>query len=254
MTAAHRSRDLPAAWRHSVVVALLLTLFAGASLQAQPFDHSAFDMLLRMYVDTEGMVRYEGFRSPAFDEYLAALANARLDSMGINVRLAFFINAFNACVIRNVLDHWPMESTQNVPNFYTEQRFVIAGRQLSLRDLERQYILEIAPVMPLFALCPGARGGPPLLRRAYDGETVRGQMKRNAAAFMRDRTKNHLDRTAAVLSLSQLFRDHRSAIVMLFGSLRQFAMQYLPEEQAEWLSANTVEIRYLPYEWTLNTQ
>lgn len=238
----------------SALAAAALLLFPCAELSAQQIDQSRYDMLLGMYVDEQGFVDYEGFRSVAFDKYMASLASAEPANMGADERLAFLINAYNACVIRMVLDHLPISSPREVDGFFSEKRFLIAGEQLSLDDIKKRYILPLSPAMAIFALSEAAKASPRLLRRAYRGESIERQLKTNAQHFMRDPTKNHIDRGSGILSLSMLLKRHRPAIDMIFGSLRQFAMQNLSQEDALWISANRVEISFHAFDWTLNSQ
>ncbi|MCA9774924.1 MAG: DUF547 domain-containing protein, partial [Myxococcales bacterium] len=77
-----------------------------------PFDHGAFDGLLKKYVrgdrfDYAGLREHDG---PAFSAYLAALADATPASLGSERdRVAFWINAYNAFTIRLVSDDLPVE-------------------------------------------------------------------------------------------------------------------------------------------------
>ena len=238
----------------AAVTAFVTMLLCCEGLSAQQIDQSRYDMLLGMYVDERGFVDYEGFRSVAFDKYIASLAAADPGKMDADEALAFFINAYNACVIRMVLDHLPISSPREVDGFFSEKRFLIAGEQCSLDDMKKRYILPHSPVMAIFALSEGAKASPRLRRRAYDGDAIEQQLKANAQRFMQDPTKNHIDRARDILSLSMLLKQHRPAIDMMFGSLRQFAMQNLSQEDALWISANRVEIKFHAFDWTLNNQ
>lgn len=237
-----------------LMVAFAAVLLSNGRMSAQQIDQSRYDMLLGMYVDERGFVDYEGFRSVAFEKYIASLANADPAKMGTYERLAFLINAYNACVIRMVIDHLPISSPRAVDGFFSEKRFLIAGEKLSLNDIKKRYIFPLSPAMAAFALSEGAKASPRLLRRAYRGKTIERQLKMNARHFMQDPTKNHVDRSSGVLSLSMLLKRHRPAIDMVFGSLRQFAMQNLSQEHALWISANSVEISFHAFDWTLNSQ
>lgn len=65
------------------VAALALTPAAAPAQAGAPFDHSAFDRLLRAHVSEEGLVDYEGFsRSGELDEYLKALPTTPSSASG----------------------------------------------------------------------------------------------------------------------------------------------------------------------------
>src|SRR5262249_37805510 len=78
----------------------------GIASGSGAIDHSAWEALLSRNVDGRGGVDYPGLRSerPKLEAYLADLAGAKLPSLGRDQLLALFINAYNACTIRVVLD------------------------------------------------------------------------------------------------------------------------------------------------------
>lgn len=230
----------------------VLLFSAPRLLPAQEIDHTPFDMLCGMHVEIDGTVHYEGFRTAAFEHYVLAFASVSLDSLARDERLATVINFYNACVIRNVLEHAPLSSVMDIPAFFDEQRFRIAGRVYALREIERDLVLPLAPALAHFALASPSRSGPALRRQAYSAQDIRDQLRRNARRFMRDRTQNRLDREAGILYLSMIFRWFEEDFAAMYGSLRQCAMHFLEEEDARWLAANETEIRFLPWDWSLN--
>jgi hypothetical protein len=83
-----------------LLVTALIALHPLPHLSAQTpgvFDHSLFDELLQTHVSREGQVDYDAFDArPEFQQYLAALADARLELLSESERLALWINAYNA--------------------------------------------------------------------------------------------------------------------------------------------------------------
>src|SRR5437763_1253142 len=79
-------------------------------------------LLLHRYVDASGRVDYAGWKAhdePELDRYLAVVARARPDGWPRDARLAFWINAYNACVIKKILAKWPVEQVSKLPDFFT---------------------------------------------------------------------------------------------------------------------------------------
>jgi hypothetical protein len=231
---------------------LLLSVATPFWLKSQTVDHSAFDMLCGMHVKRDGTVQYEGFRSPAFSRYVLSFASLDTAAMSAEERLATLVNVYNACVIQNVLDHAPLSSVMDISSFFDRQKFRVAGRLYSLREIEREFLLPLAPALSHFALTLAARSAPVLPRRAYRSEGIRGQLQRAAERFMQDRARNRLDRSAGVLYLSMIFQWHREDFERVFGSLRQCAMHFLGEEDSRWLADNEIDIQFLPWDWSLN--
>lgn len=235
---------------------LILVLSASAVLPcrmtAQSVDHTTFDMLCGMYVQPDGAVQYEGFRTPAFSRYILSFASVEIDDLSPESRLATLVNVYNACVIQNVLDHAPLSSVMDVPAFFDEQKFRVAGRLYSLHEIKRELVLPCAPPLVHFALTTAARAAPALPRGAFAEEGIHEQLRRAAERFMRDGTRNRLDRSAGTLYLSMIFRWYRTDIELMYGSLRQYALHFLDEDDARWMADNETDIQFLPWDWSLN--
>jgi hypothetical protein len=235
---------------------MILTLLIPAALPCrmtgQSVDHSTFDMLCGMYVQRDGTVQYDGFRTPAFSRYIHSFASIALDELSPDDRLATLVNVYNACVIQNVLDHAPISSVMDVPGFFDEQKFQVAGRQYSLREIERMLVLPSASPLVHFALTAAARAAPQLPRSAFSADGIHGQFRRAAERFVRDSTRNRLDRSAGILYLSMVFCWYREDFELMSGSLRQFALHFLDEDDARWLADNETDIQFLPWDWSLN--
>ncbi|MEZ6183779.1 MAG: DUF547 domain-containing protein [Planctomycetota bacterium] len=84
---------------------------AGATL-----DHAAFDALLKRVVRGSGVDYAALAADPApLDAYLESLAGADFDALSRDGKLAFLINAYNACTLRLILDHSPAGLDQDIP-------------------------------------------------------------------------------------------------------------------------------------------
>lgn len=90
-------------------------------------------------------------------------------------RLAYYINAYNTCVIRAVLGEYPCQSvySPSMPAFDYDWYFQVDGKRTNLDTLER-LVWQTAgnDVRCLFALCSGAKGSPPLARVPYAPDTL----------------------------------------------------------------------------------
>ena len=92
------------------------TSLVSRSTAVAPIDHSAFDRLLKKYVNEKGLVNYKGFKSEEkeFNQYLDMLSkNPATDSWPKNEQMAYWINAYNAYTIRLILDHYPVKSIKS---------------------------------------------------------------------------------------------------------------------------------------------
>ncbi len=240
-----------------MIAKLILFICSISILSAQSagnFDHSIFDSILKKNVSTEGFVNYKGVDQTKLDEYVQKVADADLSSLNNNEQLAFFINAYNALVIKNVLNYYPVEGPMKVDKFFDKNKFKIAGESLSLNELEYQKIFPIEPVMVHFGLVCAAVSCPKLLQTVYTGENVYNQLNENAVDFINNSKKNYLDKENSTLYLSEIFKWFRDSFEKRFGSLDKAARKFMNEDDRNFLNANKVEVDFLKYNWNLNEQ
>ncbi|GBD91959.1 hypothetical protein BMS3Abin04_02691 [bacterium BMS3Abin04] len=219
------------------------------------FDHSLFNKLLSENVNTAGMIHYKAFmKSENFEKYLTSLTNADIKNLHKDAKLAFFINAYNAFVIKNVIDHWGILSPMDVKGFFDKIKFNLAGENLTLNEIEYERTLKIEPALSHFGLVCGAMSCPKLLPKAYSGKTVIAQLEKNGKDFLSDPYKNRLDKLNKVLYLSSIFKWFNNLFEKRYGSLVNTAKHFASDENRKFLENNKIEIKFLLYNWKLNKQ
>src|SRR5580692_10320637 len=70
---------------------------------------TAFDQILDVYV-RDGFVYYRALKleRAKLDSYVESIQNTEIDSAPRDEQLAFWLNAYNALVLRTVVDNYPM--------------------------------------------------------------------------------------------------------------------------------------------------
>jgi hypothetical protein len=240
------------------IILLLISLtfcFHCSTTPQANFDHSKFDNLLKKYVDEKGLVNYTAFQNNEdFNDYLNSIAKANIDKLSDNNKLAFYINAYNATVIKNVLDHWPIESPLKVDGFFNKIKHNIAGKEMTLDELEHKYTLKIEPVLSHFGLVCAAKSCPKLIPKAYNSKSVIKQLDENAKDYLNDEQNNRVDRKNSILYLSEIFKWFPDAFEKKYGSLKNTAMNFMIETDKQFLEENEVEVKFIKYNWQLNVQ
>lgn len=240
------------------IIAFMLILASAAS--AQNLDLSGWNTLLGKYVNDKGMVNYKGLKATdmaALDGFLAKLASARPATFANDKeREAFWINAYNACVIKNVLTHYPTESVMKVTDFFKKKSFSVAGETVSLDDIEHT---KIRPVFKdprvHFALVCAAKSCPRLLNRAFTGMALDQTLDGAAREFLADPTKNRFEAgDMPVAWLSQIFRWFNGDFVDNAGSTVGYLKKYAPASVQPLLAHPALRIKHLEYDWKLNEQ
>ncbi len=239
-----------------LVSVVSVILFGGYSIaQSNIFDHSKFDALLKSNVDETGLIDYNAFKdSKEFNEYLKAVKSANIIDLSVEDKLAFYINAYNATVIKNVLDYLPIKSPMDVDGFFNKIKHTIAGKEITLDELEHKYALKIEPTLTHFGLVCAAISCPKIIRAAYEGESVFKQLEENGRIYFNDSDKNRLDRENNILYLSEIFQWFSKSFKKKYGSLTNTAAHFMNDEDRIFLTNNAALVKYLKYNWKLNTQ
>lgn len=243
----------------SLAVAVLLALPAlhamplGACDVTPGFDHSKFNTLLATAV-SNGRVDYSKFKNNAnFAAYLTSLQTASVAALPVDERLAFWINAYNALVIKNVLDNPGMRKPVDVKGFFDAKKFKVAGKMLTLNDIENTVIRPTfnEPLIHFGLVC-AALSCPPLLPQAYSAATVRTQLAANATAYLAS-PYNRYDAKSNTISLSKIFEWYKSD----FGGdngLKEFVKRYGTADMKRALGARNTKITFMEYDWTINSK
>lgn len=221
------------------------------------FDHSVFDTLLKQHVDANGWVDYTAMRTnqSQLDQYLDSVAKAPLDQFSRDDRLAFLINAYNACTLKLILDHYPLDSIMDIPDAerWDAVRWNIGGNQWSLNQIEHEQIRPkfIEPRIH-FALVCAAVGCPPLRNEAYDPARLEEQLDQQSRYVHEHSTWFKFDADKQTVSLTKLYSWYGSDFDQVAGSPVRFAAKYSePLRQALDRSITPTQ-QWLPYDWALN--
>jgi len=244
---------------------VLAAILSSALAVTAPFDHSAFDSLLRAHV-TDGLVDYDAFaRSSGFRAYLASLDGARLEGWGESERLAFWINTYNAWTIEQVNRHHERDSIRNIPRPlgltplqgpWSERMVRAAGRELTLDEIEHEIVRkEFEEPHIHFALVCAALSCPPLRGEAYTGARLEEQLDDQARTFLLCSSgTNRVDAAAGTVWVSPIFVWYRGDFGGTDEALGRYLARYWPEgPERSLLLSGRFRLRETDYDWTLNS-
>ncbi|MBA2353743.1 MAG: DUF547 domain-containing protein [Luteitalea sp.] len=269
---------------------LLLALGASllptgpASLAAQPVllpdlgMHASLEIVLDTYV-REGLVYYRALRSERgrLDRYISGLdlPPAALEGWSRDQRAAYWLNAYNALVLRTVINAYPItgrageypsDSIQHVAGAFTAKRHRVAGRNVSLEQIEKEMLPTFDDPRMYFALGRGSVGGGRLRSEVFTADRLDSQLTTVAAECVTRNECFRYDPAADRIEVSPIFGWRTDAFTKAYpGDTTVFAGRspielailhlvlphVLPSERRG-LRANTFTLAYAPYDWRLN--
>lgn len=216
------------------------------------FDHRPLDRVLKQHV-SGGRVDYAAIKRrelSRLDAYLQAVGGADASKLARSEQLAFFLNAYNALVLRAVAAAWPVESVMKVPGFFKRVQHRVAGRRLTLDQLENAIIRpRFGDPRIHFGLVCAARGCPPLPSRAFEGETVDRDLEQLTKRFLNSPRGVRI--VGGEVRVSRLFEWFAGDFKKKSGSPAAFIARYRPAD-ARLLTRPGLALRYLEYDWAVN--
>lgn len=214
-------------------------------------DHSALDEILRNCV-AEERVDYARIKSeylPQLNQYLAMTAEANPSAAGRDEQLAFYINVYNATMIKAVIDRDPSKFKPSDNDFAVFKEKLVQLREgtFSLNELENGIIRKRFndPRIHAALVC-AAVSCPPILARAYSERDLDQTLEDNVRRWLADPTRNQIDRANRRLKLSKIFDWYAED----FGGKEKVAAWVAGQLGDPSLSKWSVD--YLDYDWTLN--
>ena len=230
------------------------------STEAVP-DDATWDALLWRYVDA-GLVDYEGLKQKErsqVDAYVAGLNRvdvSRLPSR--EAQLAFWINAYNACVVQGVLDVAPTKSVKEINGFFDKIEHQVAGKPMTLNEIEAK-ARALKDWRVHMALVCAASSCPFLRSEAYAADRLSDQLSDQASEFLADPERGlRVDASAGVLWVSKIFKWYAKDIVpqgtLTPETLVPVLEPYLDPLIVKTLQAQPLTVQFFDYDWTLNSQ
>ena len=195
------------------------------------FDHSALDRVLKAYVDERGRVDYTGLKAHAGDlnGYVALLGQVSPASHperfpGLPDRLAYWINAYNAFVLKGVIDAYPVKSVKDIKflsGFFNRTYFTAGGQEYTLDNIEHSILREVFEDPRIHAAINCASlGCPQLPQRAFLPENLDAQLDGAMRTFVRELRNVRISREEGAVYLSKIFEWFKDDFAGWYGRNR----------------------------------
>jgi hypothetical protein len=224
------------------------------------------DAILDTYV-RDGEVYYRALKLERgrLDAYVNQLGAVAADKLSRDERLAFWINAYNALVLKTVVDHYPIQgrsaaypqkSIRQIPGAFERLPHRVAGRTLTLDQIEQTVLREFQDPRIYFAIGRGAEGGG---RRRSEAES--------AAECVTRKYCLHIDRDANKVTASPIFSWREQEFVATYAdrtppvfasrapverAILAFAWPKLLTTEKETLEKNSFQVGFGQFDWHLN--
>jgi hypothetical protein len=269
--------------RLACVLLVAVTLGSASHADQAPADsthdalHRPLDALLDLYV-RDGLVYYRALKSDRtrLDGYIAALGRASLDGWSRDEQIAFWLNAYNALVLRTVIDRYPIRGTsrqyppnsiRQIPGAFERITHQVARRTVTLDGIERDVLVPFGDPRVFVALGRGSVGGGRLRSEAFTGGALAQQLDGVAREFPERHELLRVDTVAQELSVTPVLSWREQDFVAAYAdradarfaarsplerALVAFIQPHLLPAEKAFLQRNEFRVVFHPYDWRLN--
>lgn len=222
--------------------------------QKGQIDHSTWDVLLKKYVNEDGFVDYDGFKSEQaqLKEYLNYLnKNAPQQDWSINEQFAYYINLYNAATVDLILMNNMPSSIKDIDGplgqVWLKKYIKVNDKEYSLAAIEKNVLQKMGDPRIHFAINCASYSCPKLQNEAFTAVNVNALMDQSAREFINS-DKNDLSNPDDP-KLSSIFKFYPEDFTQNGKSLAGYINQY-----AERRIAEKDSYTYKEYDWSLNKQ
>jgi len=258
-------------------------VFAATSAFAkEPFDqdYKALAEVLAKRVKN-GRVNYAALyldRKP-LDEVVKAfgkLDEKEFSAFTLDQKRAFWINAFNAFVLRVVIDNYPVKpgktyskfpdnSPMNIKGAWNDVRFKSPVGKVTLNQIENNILPSLGQPYFVFAVSNGTKGGGELASEPYLARDLDARLMEAADGFLKNPENVQVIQNGKVLQLSRYLRQHGQKFIPKFFQPEQFRkrgkmevallnllLKHGDKELASTIRLNRFSFRWREMDWSLN--
>ncbi|HSR42490.1 MAG TPA: VTT domain-containing protein [Longimicrobiales bacterium] len=239
-------------------------------------DHALFTEVLSRHL-RDHRVDYASLKEEreSLDRYLDTLAQVdpgELAASSRDARLAFWINAYNACMLRLVVDHYPLtdqtpslfgrlrnaladrpeDSVWRIPDVFTRKHCRVADAERSQDEIEHEILRPMGEPRIHFAVNCAAASCPVLAGEAYGAGDLDAQLDRQVAIFMGRPGQYRLEEGDPPLLRVNKVLDWYGEDFGGAEGVKRFFAGYEEEGRARLLRDPATRVEYFEYDWTLN--
>jgi hypothetical protein len=228
-----------------------------------------YDYVLKKYVDGD-YFDYAGLKQnpqdlARFEAFLKWQAEADVDEMSREAQIAFYINAYNSCSIKAVLDHYPVHTPMDIDGFFDKLTFKVGGEMLKLGGSDGdsieydRLIANYKDMRAHFAVVCADRGCLALKPAAYKGESLDEDLETAAQKFVGDERHFKVDPETKELHVSKIFEWYGPKFLQdpkrpVEGDRPElYLMNWIKDDETRaLLERGDYQRKIIEWSWTLN--
>lgn len=248
-----------------------------------PALYQACQAIFDVAVNDRGEVNYALLRRKRSSlnevmHILEATHPALLMAMNISEKQAFWINAYNFCTLKLIVDNYPIQpkwymilypnnSIMQITDPWSKNFFKIQGLEYNLEEIRDEMLLErYKDPRICFALSYATLGGATLRNEPYKAEILDQQLDDQVRKYLAEAKGLRIDKQTGTVYLSNQFNTFRDVFLnSKYAEIKKFRnrkddervwlnflIDFLSEDDKIYLENNEVKFEFIRYDWLLN--
>ncbi|UJH66280.1 DUF547 domain-containing protein [Allomuricauda sp. SCSIO 65647] len=227
---------------------IILVFFQVGIAQSTTEFFSRTDAFLKMHVKN-GRVDYEAIKGNLgdLDETLRSAQDISVSKNDSNTYQAFWINAYNLLVIKEVAKNYPVKSPLDISGIFDTTEHKIGGENITLNDIENRLLrgnFSNEARFHFVLVCAGL-GCPPIISEAYLPDELEGQLQRQTVLALNN--PDFIQVKNDKVLLSQIFDWYKEDFITDGKTAIDFINQFRKEKIDP-----DKRIGHYSYDWRLN--
>ena len=238
---------------------LVWGMWLGSSAVAAPADpYQHWGRVLERHVNARGEVDFRALAGDRAELETFLDCVARMSPRSApqafptrETKLAYYLNAYNALAMYNVLDSGLPKSLGAVRRiaFFGVKRFTLGGERMSLYTLENDVIRPLGDERVHFALNCMSVSCPRLPREPFRAERLNETLEDSAREFFAERRNLEVLPGRKLVRVSSILKFYRDDFLAksptLIAYINRYRASAIPKDY---------EVEFIDYDWTLNDQ
>ena len=241
------------------IVLSTVTTYADSNV-GSPAD---YDVILKKYVKGDyfqyGELKKNQEDLARFDRFMKWQAKADVAKMSRADQIAFYINAYNSCCIKAILDNYPVHTPKDVDGFFDKLKFEVAGEKLTVGEVEYdRLIANYKDMRAHFAVVCADRGCLPLKPSAYSGSSLERDLESAARRFVADERHFKVDEEGGEVRVSKIFEWYGPKFLndpkrpVKGDKPELYLTRWIDKDARVFLESGKYKLRIIEWDWTLN--
>lgn len=232
-----------------VMIRLIFLLLLPSLSFSQTFFENVNQFLIKNVHD--GKIDYQLLKEAPteLDNLILGISEFYLNRQDQDFKTAFYINAYNLLVIKQVTDNYPIQSPMDIEGFFKVNEFSVAGEMITLDEIEFRKLIEPTQDPRIhFALGCAAKSCPFLYDQAYTPQHIQQQLHFRAQLIIDRPNYVQVNQGTREVVLNKIFDWYQDQFVFteesILGYINKYRFYSVPEEY---------EVKFQEYDWSLNS-